>query len=187
MKHLIIPFLVAAVAFAGGLYSAPFLRPQEEAAVADSAAVQAPPPAPDPFEDDTTGLAPDTSLAADSAAAAAAEVAGDPSRPPQVPLTQITAPLSRLDGRALTAVLSQLDADVIDRLVSQASSRERTRLLGALPSDRAARLVERLTTGQVRHPDPPQRPTNPRLRAAPTPPAPDTADVAAADPELFEQ
>ena len=59
---------------------------------------------------------------------------------------QMSGTLTKLEDSELAALLENLDADVLESLYIEASSRNRTRLLQMMPAEKAASLVNTLTS-----------------------------------------
>lgn len=59
---------------------------------------------------------------------------------------QMSGTLAKLEDNELAELLKSLDADVIESLYVEASARNRTRLLQMMPPDKAASLVNTLTS-----------------------------------------
>lgn len=80
--------------------------------------------------------------------------------------TDLSTQLAKLNQKELKEILGQLDNASLEMLYAQASGRNRAKLLQAMPADRAARFVNKMTTG------------NPGTTATPARPVASTAQPA---------
>ncbi len=163
MKSALLPALLGAVCFVASLVGTTFVLPGEEPeVVADSLATPPAVPATDRAVEDSSLATADgpVDLERDLEAAmrdvealreqirtAEATEHDQQTASQQAEAQALSGTLSKLEPAELSSILARLDLEVVGMIYSAASSRNRTRLLQALPAERAARLVQHLTTG----------------------------------------